>query len=113
MGALSTAVKINCLSTEQLGPILERKRKQHFSRDIPKIPLDTLLISILEKANAFVPSLAGSILIDDPFQKMESADVRDLIFVCCFGTSSEKLVGERIPVGSGIVGSVYRTGACR
>ncbi len=111
MGALSTAVRINCLSTEQLGPILERKRKQHFPRDIPKIPLDTLLISILEKANAFVPSLAGSILIDDPFQKMEGADTRDLVFVCCFGSSSENLVGERIPVGSGIVGSVYRSGA--
>jgi len=105
------APRILCLSTEQLSPILERKRQSSEKRDIPRIPLDALLIDILDKANEFVPSSAGSILLDDPFQKFEETAFRELIFVCCFGPSAVGVLGLRVPIDRGIVGSVYRTGS--
>jgi len=102
--------RILCLSTEQLSPILERKRQSFEQRTIPRIPLDALLIDILAKANEFVPSSAGSILLDDPIQKFEEIACRDLIFVCCFGPTADGILGLRLPIDRGIVGSVYRTG---
>lgn len=103
--------QILCLSTEQLSPILERKRQSIDQRTIPRIPLDALLIDILDKANKFVPSSAGSILLDDPIQKFEETPLRDLIFVCCFGPTAGGVLGLRVPIDRGIVGSVYRTGS--
>jgi len=104
------APQILCLSTEQLSPILERKRFSADQRIIPRIPLDALLIDILDKANEFVPSSAGSILLDDPIQKFEETIFRELIFVCCFGPTADGVLGLRVPIDRGIVGSVYRTG---
>jgi diguanylate cyclase (GGDEF)-like protein len=104
------APQILCLSTDQLSPILERKRVASDQRIIPRIPLDALLIDILDKANEFVPSSAGSILLDDPIQKFEETAFRELIFVCCFGPTAEGILGVRVPIDRGIVGSVYRTG---
>jgi len=101
---------ILCLSAEQLSPILERKRFASDQRAIPRIPLDALLIDILDKANEFVPSSAGSILLDDPIQKFEETALRDLIFVCCFGPSASGVLGLRVPINRGIVGAVYQTG---
>ena len=110
LGKRESASKILCLSTEQLSPILERKRFSFDTRTIPRIPLDALLIDILDKANEFVPSSAGSILLDDPIQKFEESGSRELIFVCCFGPTAEGILGLRVPIDRGIVGSVYRTG---
>jgi diguanylate cyclase (GGDEF)-like protein len=106
---------IECLAPERLGPILERKRNLDVSREIPRFPLDTLLITILEKANEFVPSASGSILLDDPSLKLVGAPARDqdLIFVCCFGPSAKSFLGERITTDKGIAGAVYRTGVSR
>ena len=106
---------IECLAPERLGPILERKRNLDATREIPRFPLDTLLITILEKANEFVPSASGSILLDDPILKLEgaSAQQQDLIFVCCFGPSAKSFLGERIRIDKGIAGAVYRTGVSR
>ena len=103
-------MEINCLSPEQLSPILDRKRNPGAARYIPNIPLKALLTNILEKANDFVPSEAGSILLDDPLQKRGDTDLQELIFVCCFGPTAYRIVGERIPANSGIAGNVYRTG---
>lgn len=105
------APRILCLSTEQLSPILERKRFSFDQRGIPRIPLDALLIDILDKANEFVPSSAGSILLDDPIQKFEETAFRELIFVCCFGPTAGGVLGLRVPIDRGIVGAVYRTGS--
>jgi len=105
------APRILSLSTEQLSPILERKRFSFDQRTIPRIPLDALLIDILDKANEFVPSSAGSILLDDPIQKFEETAFRELIFVCCFGPTADAVLGLRVPIDRGIVGAVYRTGS--
>ncbi len=103
--------QILCLSTEQLSPILERKRFSSDQRTIPRIPLDALLIDILDKANEFVPSSAGSILLDDPIQKLMETAFRELVFVCCFGPTADGVLGLRVPIDRGIVGAVYRTGS--
>src|SRR5512137_1245673 len=99
------APAIVCLSPEKLSPILERKRQSFEQRTIPRIPLDALLITILDKANEFVPSSAGSILLDDPIQKYEEAALRELIFVCCFGPTADGVLGLRVPIDRGIVGA--------
>jgi diguanylate cyclase (GGDEF)-like protein len=101
---------INCLSPEQLSPILDRKRNPGATRHIPNIPLKALLTNILEKANDFVPSESGSILLDDPLQKRADTDLQELVFVCSFGPAAYRIVGERIPADSGIAGNVYQTG---
>jgi diguanylate cyclase (GGDEF)-like protein len=102
---------IKCLSPERLAPILERKRSHDASRALPRFPLDVLLISILEKANEFVPSASGSILLDDPLLKSDDLTARkELVFVCCFGSTARSFLGERVPIEKGIVGAVYRTG---
>ncbi|HEX7581058.1 MAG TPA: sensor domain-containing diguanylate cyclase [Thermoanaerobaculia bacterium] len=102
---------IECLSPERLAPILERKRSRDIASALPRFPLDILLISILEKANEFVPSVSGSILLDDPILKSDDlADRKELVFVCCFGPAARSFIGERISIEKGIVGAVYRTG---
>jgi diguanylate cyclase (GGDEF)-like protein len=103
--------RIVSLSQADLSPILERKRFPQDTRVIPRIPLDTLLVTILDKANEFVPSSSGSILLDDPLQKLQESARRELVFVCCFGELSDRILGRRIPVGHGITGAVYSTGA--
>ncbi len=73
----------------------------------------TLFEDILRIANRFVPSEAGSVLIDDPNLKLqqqwEPGD-SELIFVTCFGPKSESLVGRRMPAHQGIVGKAYMGG---
>jgi diguanylate cyclase (GGDEF)-like protein len=103
-------IEIECLSQERLTPILERKRSADPGRKIPRFPLDTLLITILEKANEFVPSASGSILLDDPLLKIEEGGRKELVFVCCFGPMAKSFIGERIAIEKGIAGAVYRTG---
>ena len=69
-----------------------------------------MLKEILRKANQFVPSEAGSILLDDPLKKKEGPERHELIFVACFGAGSSKLLGLRLPAPTGIVGTAYVTG---
>jgi diguanylate cyclase (GGDEF)-like protein len=68
------------------------------------------LVEILRKANEFVPSAAGSILLDDPTRK--SSDRRDnaLFFIAVFGEAAGSLIGASIPADSGIAGHVYVSG---
>jgi diguanylate cyclase (GGDEF)-like protein len=102
---------IECLSPGRLAPILERKRSHETSGALPRFPLDALLISILEKANEFVPSASGSILLDDPLLKSDDRqEHKELVFVCCFGPAAHAFLGERVLVENGIAGAVYRTG---
>ena len=105
---------IQCLSPDRLAPILERTRSQGAAGPLPRFPLDALLISILEKANEFVPSAAGSILLDDPLLKSDDLTPRkELVFVCCFGPAAPSFIGERVAIETGIVGAVYRSGISR
>ena len=68
------------------------------------------LVAILHKANEFVPSAAGSILLDNPLDKMPDKSKNLLTFVVAFGDQAEKLIGREIRADQGIAGRVYMTG---
>ncbi len=88
--------------------ILQRKSKgRHLAR---KVDLRAVLREILLKANEFVPSESGSILLDDPLLKWGEGHEGKLYFLACFGAGSSELVGTHLPDDVGIVGATYRSG---
>lgn len=88
--------------------ILQRKIKgRHFGKEID---LGEVLKEILYRANEFVPSDSGSILIDDPLAKLDEDKEGKLFFVACFGPGSKSLVGNSLPDNVGIAGETYKTG---
>ncbi|MCH9652067.1 MAG: sensor domain-containing diguanylate cyclase [Deltaproteobacteria bacterium] len=96
------------MEPEQLESFLKRLRVR------PYFPLELNLvenlIEVLRKANEFVPSAAGSILLDDPMVKAVDRRKGRLTFIAAFGDKSSGLVGTRIPAAQGIAGHVYLTG---
>lgn len=102
-------MKLHLLDNRHLNVLLGREREQRGSeRDEPA--LDLMLKEILRKANQFVPSEAGSILLDDPVIKKERPVSEELVFVACFGPGSSKLPGLRLPTNTGIAGATYLSG---
>lgn len=96
------------LKPDDLSPFLERYRAaMTLGSDSA---LDTLLVEILRKANEFVPSEAGSILLDDPRRKRRDRGQNELRFIATFGPGSEKLLGRVIQAHEGIAGHVYLSG---
>lgn len=98
----------HCLPPASLASFLERRRAN------PSFPLELNLsenlVAILRKANEFVPSEAGSILLDNPMDKNRQRDRNALTFIAAFGEKAESLVGRRVPSQQGIGGHVYITG---
>lgn len=98
----------SCLDHLQLERFLERRRAA------PSFPLELSLaenlVEVLRRANGFVPSAAGSILLDDPSKKQEDRRKNILTFIAAFGEKSSCLVGQTIPADQGIAGRVYLTG---
>ena len=103
-------VSIDCHSLDhvQLVRFLERRRAN------PMFPLELSLADnlseVLRRANGFVPSASGCILLDDPQAKQEDRRKNLLTFIAAFGDKSEGLVGRTIPGDQGIAGRVYMTG---
>ena len=88
--------------------ILQRKIKgRHPGRGVN---LKEVLREILLKANEFVPSDSGSILLDDPLLKWSDRHKGKLYFMACFGAGSSGLAGTHLPDDVGIVGATYRSG---
>jgi diguanylate cyclase (GGDEF)-like protein len=98
----------HCVGPVQLERFLERRRAN------PSFPLELSLaenlVEVLRRANGFVPSAAGSILLDDPSDKKEDRRQNKLTFIAAFGEKSQCLVGQTIPADQGIAGRVYLTG---
>jgi diguanylate cyclase (GGDEF)-like protein len=96
------------LDASELQRFLERRRAS------PSFPLEMSLADnlaeILRKADEFVPSKAGSILLDNPTEKKKDRQQNTLTFIAAFGPKSQRLVGRRIPADKGIAGSVYISG---
>jgi diguanylate cyclase (GGDEF)-like protein len=96
------------LEPVQLERFLERRRAN------PTFPLELSLaenlVEVLRRANSFVPSAAGSILLDDPAGKKDDRRQNTLTFIAAFGDKSSCLVGQAIPADQGIAGRVYMTG---
>ena len=88
--------------------ILQRKTKRrHPAR---QVDLREVLRQILLKANEFVPSDSGSILLDDPLLKWDEEHEGKLYFMACFGVGSSALVGTHLADDVGIVGAIYQSG---
>jgi diguanylate cyclase (GGDEF)-like protein len=98
----------HCLDHVQLERFLERRRAN------PQFPLELSLaenlVEVLRRANGFVPSEAGSILLDNPSEKKDNRRSNMLTFIAAFGDKSEGLLGQTIPADRGIAGRVYLTG---
>jgi len=106
--SFTTADAYHSLEAVQLERFLERRRAN------PSFPLELSLaenlVEVLRRANGFVPSAAGSILLDDPSNKQEDRRRNSLTFIAAFGDKSSCLVGQIIPADQGIAGRVYLTG---
>ena len=88
--------------------ILQRKiKRRHPAREVD---LREVLRDILLRANEFVPSDSGSILLDDPLLKWDKEQRGKLYFMACFGVGSSGLVGTHLPDDVGIAGATYRSG---
>lgn len=101
-------MEINTLSADQVVRFLDRKKKS--GTEIQDIKFDELFKEILAKAYEFVPSEAGSVLLDDPQLKRGSKDKRNLVFIACFGPRAKSLVGRSVPANVGISGKTYTSG---
>jgi diguanylate cyclase (GGDEF)-like protein len=98
----------HCLDPLRLERFLERRRAH------PTFPLELSLaenlMEVLRRANSFVPSAAGSILLDNPADKKPERRRNTLTFIAAFGDKSERLLGDTVPADQGIAGRVYLTG---
>ena len=102
-------IQFHSLEIPQLERFLERQKSGlSLQRDID---LDLVLRQILQKANEFVPSESGSILLDDPFRKVAARRENELVFIATFGDASRHLIGQSLSAQFGIVGQVYQTGS--
>ena len=85
------------------------RRRQPGTLDM-SVDLGLVLKEIVDWANRFVPSEAGSVLLDDPILKIDSTREGRLYFAACFGEQSDILVGSSISDTEGIAGQTYHGG---
>jgi len=100
--------RMHCIDNRRLLPFLDRRRRM--GENSYEVDLAGVLSSVLEKANEFVPSAAGTIFLDDPVLKTIDSVENELVFVACFGKMADTLLGTRLPATKGIVGRVYHSG---
>ncbi len=102
------SIQFHSLENPQIERFLQRQKRDMSLKT--EIDLDLVLRQILQKANEFVPSESGSILLDDPFRKVASRRENELVFIATFGEAGRDLVGQRLSAKFGIVGRVYQSG---
>ncbi len=97
------------LDNRRLENFLERHKAYYAYSG--EIEIDRFLREVLQKANEFVPSAAGSILLDDPSTKNNDDRLEnDLVFIATFGADGDARLARRINARIGIAGHVYSTG---
>jgi diguanylate cyclase (GGDEF)-like protein len=101
-------VDYHCLEPNELDRFLLRRRAHPQTPSDPDLTEN--LVEILRKANEFVPSAAGSVLLDNPTIKNFQRQKNDLFFIAAFGHNSERLLGRAISGHHGIAGHVYVSG---
>ena len=97
------------LSSDDISRFFVRVRRDQDSERW-EVRLDAALREILERANDFVPSAAGGILLDDPRAKLAGATNPRLTFIASFGPGAAENLGRRVPSDRGICGQVYQSG---
>jgi diguanylate cyclase (GGDEF)-like protein len=100
--------RVCVLPAAELETFLERYR--HDTGVPETMDPGTFIEEVLQRANAFVPSEAGSVLLDHPFERTDDAGGTQLYFIAAFGPSADALLGASIPTSEGVVGHVYRNG---
>jgi len=75
------------LSSDDIGHFFVRVRRDQDSERW-EVRLDAALREILERANDFVPSESGGILLDDPRAKMAGSPTPRLTFIAAFGPAN-------------------------
>jgi diguanylate cyclase (GGDEF)-like protein len=95
------------LAPEEISRFLMRTRRD---RDLERfeVRLDEHLREVLARADDFVPSTAGAILLDDPRAKLQGKDVGRLTVIACFGDGFQ--LGVRVPADQGGIGTIYQRG---
>jgi len=99
--------EFRCLEPEQLETFVHR-RPLNLS-DPGTLNLADNLVEVLRKANEFVPSDGGSILLDQPGKPGEPTTTA-LTFIAAFGSEAERLLGTRIDAPEAVASRVYRNG---
>jgi diguanylate cyclase (GGDEF)-like protein len=102
-------IEIHSIENRELAHFLERHKSGYALQS--EIALDVLLRQVLEKAYEFVPSDAGSILLDDPRTKQLDRQQNELVFIAAFGSAGSSLIGKALSARNGIAGRVYQTGS--
>jgi diguanylate cyclase (GGDEF)-like protein len=97
------------LSPEEIARFFVRARRDQDTEHWD-VRLDATLREILERANDFVPSESGGILLDDPRAKLAGSPAPRLTFIASFGPMSQQSIGRRIPSDKGFAGRVYGGG---
>lgn len=97
------------LSAEEITRFFVRSRRDQ-DTERWDVRLDSALREILERANDFVPSESGGILLDDPRATLAGVRSPRLTFIAVYGPDSAQLLGKRIPSDRGFTGRIYRTG---
>jgi len=97
------------LSPEEIARFFVRARRDQDTEHWD-VRLDGTLREILERANDFVPSEMGGILLDDPRAKLQGSPAPRLTYIAAFGPGVDSLVGKRLPSDRGFSGRVYTTG---
>src|SRR5262252_9067758 len=97
------------LSPEEIARFFVRVRRDQDTEHWD-VRLDAALREILERANDFVPSESGGILLDDPRAKLAGSPAPRLTFIASFGPHSQQSIGRRVPSDRGFAGRVYSTG---
>src|SRR6185312_11142820 len=84
------------LAPEEISRFLMRTRRD---RDLERfeIRLDEHLREVLARADEFVPSEAGAILLDDPRAKLAGGQPCRLTVIASYGDRSPHGLGVRVP----------------
>jgi diguanylate cyclase (GGDEF)-like protein len=101
---------ITTLAPEEISRFLMRTRRDRDPERF-EVRLDEHLREVLARANDFVPSDAGAILLDDPRTKLAGgAQAGRLTVIACFGKQTPHTLGARVPASEGTLGTVYARG---
>ena len=94
-------VEIAVLPVEEIEPFLERYRHD---AGVPEVMnARTFILEVLDRARSFVPSEAGSVLLDHPFERARDPNTAALYFIAAFGPAAESLLGATMATTEGVV----------
>jgi diguanylate cyclase (GGDEF)-like protein len=100
---------IQTLAPEEISRFLMRTRRDRDPERF-EVRLDEHLREVLARADDFVPSDAGAILLDDPRAKLAGGQGGRLTVIACFGAAGNHVLGARVPADQGLIGKIYQRG---